>query len=64
MGGCVVVDENVNVESPCVWAEKFQVPVVSSLEVPGPVMNAVPMPDKRRPVADAKSTCRTLRSNE
>ena len=33
-GGTVVVEENVNVESPCVWAEKFQCPKVSSFSTP------------------------------
>jgi len=62
--GMVVEDENVKVESPNVWAEKSQLPVVSSLVDPVPVMCAVPVPDNRSPVSEAKSWCRTLKSNE
>src|SRR5665213_656307 len=62
--GTVVVDEKVKVARFNVWAERFQAPVVFTKSRPGPVMIAVPVPESSRPVGPAKSTFKTLRSNE
>ena len=53
LAGTVVVDEKVNVARFNVWAERSQCPVVARKSRPGPVMNAVPMPDSSRPVSEA-----------
>ena len=58
--GTVVEDEKVNVARFNVCAEKSQCPTVSNI----PVICAVPVPDRKMPVGEVKSTCSALRSNE
>jgi len=57
-------DEKVKLDTPSVCPVKFHSPVVASLSVPGPVMKAVPRPDKTSAVGETKSMCNELRLKE
>ena len=51
-------------ETPSVCPVKFHRPVVASLSMPGPVMKAVPIPDRTKAVGETKSMCNELRLKE